>query len=520
MRPDFYPEAPGRVELRQTHVSYVFLAGDRVYKVKKPVRFSFLDCADLERRYSLCADEVRLNSRLSPDVYLGVFPIFKAGENFALGPKVEKAHHDAVEYTAKMRRLPEDRMLDRLIAGGLIDASAIQLLAERIARFHASIPSSHAIAYGSAVSVRDSVTAEIAQNGRFVGQTLLREQLDTIEAFFRNFVTSHWELLDKRAEDGFVREGHGDLRAEHICSTNRHIELIDCVEFSERLRYSDVASEIAFLAMDFERLGAPRLAEQLVLAYGELTQDHDMPLLLPFYQCYRASIRGKVESLRSLQEEVGDEGREQARQLARDYFALACKYARSSAPALIIVCGLSGTGKSTLARMIQHRTGFEILNSDLVRKTLAGVSPYQRMTSPYGKGIYTDEFSRLTYAALLKEAASALRAGRGAIVDATFKRAADRLKVLEIAENAKVPVIFIECIVSKEEAVRRLNARAEQANADTSDATVAVYELQRREIEAITEIPLQKHLVIDTGRKQELVVSDLDAALERLWSRS
>jgi uncharacterized protein len=395
MRPDFYPEVPDRVELRQTHVSFIFLAGDKVYRVKKPVWFPFLDCLELEKRYSLCADEVRLNSRLSPDVYLGVFAILKSGEDFALGPKVEKAHREAVEYSVKMLRLSEDRMLDRLVSGGVVDASAIRSVAGRVAWFHASVPCNRANAYGSAAALRDSMAAEVAENNQFVGQTLLQSQLDTIDAFFKRFLTSHWELLERRTRDGFVREGHGDLRAEHICLSDRRIEVIDCVEFSERFRYCDVASDVAFLVMDLERLRAVSLGEQLVEAYGELTDDQDLPLLLPFYKCYRASIRGKVESLRSFQEEVGDLGREQARQLARDYFALACGYARFSAPALIVVCGLSATGKSTVARMIQHRTGFEIVNSDIVRKRLAGVSPYQRMGSPYGSGIYSDEFRGL-----------------------------------------------------------------------------------------------------------------------------
>jgi len=427
---------------------------------------------------------------------------------------VEEAQRDAVEYAVKMRRLPDDRMLDRLILCGLVDDSAIRLVAECIARFHRSIPSGHGLVYGSAASISDSVIAEISEDSAFVGQALLRQQLHVIEAFFRSFVSSHRELLDKRARDGFVREGHGDLRAEHICLMNNRVEVIDCVEFSERFRYSDVASEIAFLAMDLDRLGVARLSEQLLVAYGGLTRDHELPLLLPFYKCYRASIRGKVESLRSLQKEVGDQGREQARQLARDYFALACRYARFSAPALIIGCGLSGAGKSTLARMVQHRTGFEILNSDIVRKRLAGVSPHQHMGSAYGTGIYTDEFSRLTYAMLLDEAEAALRAGRGTIVDATFKRAADRLKVLAIGEKAKVPVIFIECVLSTEEAVRRLNARAESSETEVSDATAEVYEQQRAEFEAISEIPSQNHLVIDTGHDRERVASDIEAVLE------
>ena len=408
LRPGFYPDPPAQVELKQTHISYVFVAGDFVYKVKKPVHFAFLDCSRLAQRFHYCCEEVRLNARLSPHVYLGVFAILRDAESFVLGPRVEVEHPKAVEYAVEMRRLPEDRMLDRLIALGEVDKDTIRAIAKRIAKFHATAPSNRGWTYGSALSIWRDVIEEIAQNKDFVGRTIREDQFTAIDAFCRAFVNSHWRALNERAHEGRVREGHGDLRAEHICLADDEIDVIDCVEFSERLRYCDAASEIAFLAMDLDRLGAPRLADELVEAYAEISGDEDLGVFVPFYKCYRACVRGKVESLKSLEREVDAAERERARQLASSYFELAARYAARRSPALIVVCGLSGSGKSTVARLLQHRKGFKVINSDRVRKRLAAVPAHEHFFTDYRANMYSDRFTKITYDTMLAEAESLL----------------------------------------------------------------------------------------------------------------
>jgi uncharacterized protein len=517
-RPEFYPDSPARVELKQTHISYVFLAGESVYKVKKPVHFPFLDCSDLHSRYFFCTEEVRLNARLSPRVYLGVFAILKSADGFVLGPEARVEHPAAVEYVVKMRRLPEDRMLDRLLAAGKLDRGTIRAIAERIAEFHASAPSNRGWIYGSAAAIWRGVIEEITENEDFVGHTLGKDQFTAIEAFCRAFITAHWRALNDRAHEGRVREGHGDLRAEHICLVGNEIDVIDCVEFSERLRYGDVASEIAFLAMDLERLDAPGLADELVEAYAALVGDDDLAVFVPFYKCYRACVRGKVESLRSLEREVGAAERERARELARSYFALAWRYARGASPALIVVCGLSGTGKSTVARMLGHRKGFKTINSDRVRKRLASVSAHEHLRTDYGANIYSGQFTKITYDAMLAEAESLLSDGRGVILDATFKAAADRLRALAIAAQRGVPVLFVECVVSEGEAIRRLERRA-SISGEVSDATPEVYRRQRAEFEPLGEIPPRNHIRIDTTGRRERLVAAIEDALERIAPR-
>jgi uncharacterized protein len=516
MRPEFYPESPERIELKQTHISYVFLAGNAVYKVKKPVHFPFLDCSDRAIRYRYCCEEVRLNARLSPRIYLGVFAILKHGDSFVLGPEVHEPLHEAVEYAVKMRRLPDDRMLDRLLAAGKVDAAAVRAIAKRIAEFHASAPSNRGWTYGSAAAIWRGVIEDIAQNEDFVGHTLGREQFAAIDAFCRAFITAHWRPMNDRAHAGRIREGHGDLRAEHICLMDDQIDVIDCVEFSERLRYGDVASEIAFLAMDLERLGAPGLADELVETYAEITGDDELGLFVPFYKCYRACVRGKVESLRSLEREVGADERDRARRLAHSYFDLALRYARCASPALIVICGLSGSGKSTVARMLQHRKGFRSINSDRVRKGLASVSPHQHLRTDYGANIYSGRFTKIAYDAMLAEAEQLLGDGCGAILDATFKASADRQLARALAARRGVPVLFVECVVSEDEAIRRLEERAAKPD-EVSDATPEVYKKQRAEFEPISEIPPPNYLRLDTStRRRELLVAEIEHALEHL----
>jgi aminoglycoside phosphotransferase family enzyme/predicted kinase len=494
--PGFYPHAPGSVELRQTHISYVFLAGDFAYKVKKPVRFPFLDASKLARRYELCCDEIRLNRRLAPGLYLDVVPIVRRGSGYALGATEDMCH--AEEFAVRMRRLDQNRMLDRLIAAGEADEQTMRDLARRLADFHACASTDNAWRYGSAAALWRRVLGDLGSYEAFIGYTVSERELREIEDYCRRFIESQWELLNQRAKTGRVRDGHGDLRAEHICiEPDDTINIYDCVEFSESIRYCDVAADIAFLAMDLDRLDAPRLSLAFVLAYAEASADDDLGTLMPFYKCYRASIRGMAESQRSLAPEVSAPEREQARSLAGTQFAMAHRYAMLAAPAMVVVCGLSGSGKSTLARALRHRLGFEVLNSDVVRKRLAHLPAEVRTRGGYAEGIYTEDFNRRTYAAMLEEAGKLLRCGRGVILDATFRDPDKRRLAAELASRAGVPWLFVECRCDEKEAIARLAERARNRN-EVSDADVEVYRHQRTEFAPLSEIPAYRHCTVDT----------------------
>jgi len=517
-RPEFYPDHPSRVEVRQTHMSYVFLAGEYVYKVKKPVHFDFADCSTLGVRYELCRDEVRLNRRLAPAVYLGVWPIIRDGRRFLLGKESRSFDPRSQEYAIKMRRLPDDRMLDRMWRAGQVNVAMIDGLVKRLVGFHQSASTAEGWRYGSAPAVRRTVLGNLDESERFAGYTLTNSQFAAIEDYLKGFVSAHWELLNDRMRQGHVRDGHGDLRCEHICLA-QGVQIFDCLEFSERLRYGDVASDIAFLAMDLDSLGASPLADELVHAYAQATADESFATLTNFYKCHRACVRGKVESLKSLEDEVPSVERDSARDHARGSFSLAFGYALRGRPALVIVCGLSGTGKSTVARMLQSRTGFELLSSDRIRKRLAGVPETASASAPYGAGIYSAGFDHLTYDALLADARARLREGCGVIIDATFIRPEDRRSVLAIGAQAGVPVLFVECQADEREILRRLGERTKKGDS-VSDATAEVYLSQRAEFVPITEVRARHHLIIDTGENIERALERIEGSLGSLFQPS
>jgi uncharacterized protein len=517
-RPEMYPDHPHSVEIRQTHVSYAFIAGEHVYKIKKPVRFAFLDACTLARRHQLCLDEVRLNRRLAPDVYLGVVPILmRGGGELALGATSNGADDTgaAVEWAVKMRRLAEATMLDRMVAEDRVSATQIRAIAARLAAFHRASAADLGWKYGAAASIWRLVRGNVGELALDSADAIAPGELDEMERFAQRIIELRWRLLNRRALGGRVREGHGDLRCEHVSLAGDSITIIDCVEFSEGLRYVDVASDIAFLAMDLDRLGARGLSDELVGAYREASSDADLPLLVPLYKFHRALVRAKVEGLTSRDAAIAPERRAAA--AARRYVALALDFARESRPAMIVVCGLSGSGKSTVARRLADRLGFEWLRSDEIRKRLAGVAPSERLSDSYAAGAYSREFTEKTYAALLGEAAARLKDGAGVIIDATFAAPAYRAQALALAERAHVPALFVECAASHDEIVRRLTARARRAD-EISDAGVATYLRQRGEFVALNEIPQASRLVVDTERGLEAASASITERLRSLGS--
>jgi aminoglycoside phosphotransferase family enzyme/predicted kinase len=514
MRPAFYPQPPEKVELIQTHISYLFIAGAFVYKLKKPVRFSFLDCTKLGQRRHFCAEEIRLNRRLAPDVYLGMYPIIRAGSDYALGEQ-SQVHAQAVDYVLKMRRLPNECMLDRKLAHGEVDRSTVRGLASIIVNFYRATSSAHASKYAVASELWRLIIGELAEVEPFVGVTITAQELQTIENYCRKFIASHWKMLNARVEAGHVREGHGDLRCEHICIEDGRISIFDCVEFSERLRTCDLASEVGFLAMDLDRLGAPDLADELVGDITESTQDEDLPVLMPFYKCYRAIIRGVVETLRSREAEIGEAERKSAVALASRYFALACSYAMDAAPAIFVVCGLSGSGKSTVARALHHRFGFPVVSSDRTRKKLAAIPLERHAEDAYKAGIYTDAITESTYTAMIESARDLLKNATGVILDGTFQDPAHRKQTLELAARSGVKILFVECEADDAEIRRRLIERQRTSNSP-SDATVEVYLRQREDFVPLSEIPATRRLNVSTARPIREIVSVVRNAMEQL----
>jgi uncharacterized protein len=311
---------------------------------------------------------------------------------------------------------------------------------------------------------------------------------------------------------GRVREGHGDLRAEHICLVGK-IEIFDCVEFDAALRYGDIASDIAFLAMDLDFFGCAHLSRQFESAYAAAARDPAMATLLPFYKCYRAYVRGKVESLKSEEQEISPADRQRASLQALRYFCLATRYTESRRkPILLIVCGLIATGKSTVAGLVSNLTGFPVYSSDQVRKKLAGMAPTSRRTDEFRKGIYVEQFTEQTYASLLEAADQCLARGSGVIIDATFAAPRYRNQFIDLAGRFDVPVLFVECRSTEETIQERLIAREKDPN-EVSDANWVVYQKMCDQVESFSELPKNCYVELTTDQNLARALGKLQAKL-------
>jgi len=509
LRPEFYPDTPAEVELRQTHISYVLLAGEHVYKIKKAIKFPFLDYSTLEKRRHFCAEEIRLNRRLAPDTYLGVVGIGRAGKDFFFQ---SDSTANAAEYAVKMKRLPDERMLNSLLARGGFDASCFSAIAKKLAAFHLQASVEKAALYGAPAMIRANLEDNFRDMECFVGRTVSRVSFDAMKNYSSAFQEQQATLIAGRAFAGRVCEGHGDLRAEHICLVDG-IEIFDCVEFDPALRYGDVASEIGFLSMDLDFLGFTELAKRFESDYAAVARDPALATLLPFYKSYRACVRGKVESLKSEEREIAPEDRRRASLQALRYFCLGTRYTRAERPPILIaVGGLIGTGKSTLAGLIGALTGFAIFSSDWERKQLAGAAPTERKGDRFQQGIYSAEFTEKTYARLLERADRCLTGGRGVVIDASFAAARQRRPFLELASRRGVSSLFVECESAERIVQARLAARQSDPAA-VSDADWETYKQMQQRFEPFTELPEESRLVVTTDPGAATALDKLQARL-------
>jgi aminoglycoside phosphotransferase family enzyme/predicted kinase len=454
-----YPHAVDRVELIETHISWVFLAGERVYKVKKPVDLGFLDFTTLERRRFFCEEEVRLNRRLTHDVYLGVVELNgrDAIRFGGTGPTVEVA--------VMMNRLPHDRMLDELVRRDAADPALVEELGRIVARFHASAPTGGEIAeLGGLETVSANWNENFAQTAKLPAEVLPEEWRRTLQTWVETFMLREAPRFAARVAAGRSRDCHGDLQAQHVCCTEQ-IQIFDCIEFNHRFRYGDVAGEIAFLAMDLDRLGRPDLALRFLNAYLDASGDYDAVPLLDFYRAYRAFVRGKVLSFQIAE-------RPETAAKARDRFALAVRYIeRRNRPRLLITTGVIGSGKSTVARQVAAHLGAIVVRTDAVRKRLAGLALGERRQVGFGEGLYGPDMAARTYAEAMSVAARMLDAGWPVIVDGAFSSAGQRDRAREAATRAGIDFAVLWCDAPDPVLAERLRRRARDPE-EVSDAGV------------------------------------------------
>ncbi len=519
-----YPRPPSEVELRQTHISYVFLAGAVVYKTKKPVDFGFIDQVAPERREAFCHAEVRLNRRLAPDVYLGVVPVVRLVDGrIAVDVEGEAvpAGAEVIEWAVKMRRLPDDRTLDHLLAAGEAPPRLAEQLVRRLIAFHeaaAVVPNDPEFAGAPAEGAWWA--REYGEAEGFIGDTWTAADASATRAFIDDTLAREAALFDARLADGRVIEGHGDLRAAHVYVLDDRAEqlaIVDCIEFSEwfHFRYLDAGYDIGFLAMDLEALGHPELGDEVTGRYLAASGDETLGVLQPLHRTFRAFVRGKVESIGARAPEVPADARRELAASAARFFELAASYAeRRSPPAIVVMSGLPATGKSTVAGSLAGRIGAAYVSSDIVRKQLAGLDPRTRSGEEFRAGLYAPELTERTYAELRRRAGEHLARGRPVVLDAMHGRAAERAAVRALAAQHAVPQLVAELRLDDDEARARIAGR-EGDPLRTSDATWEVYAAQRDRFEAIG-VDEGPHVVLDATGAPGALARAIAGALARL----
>jgi aminoglycoside phosphotransferase family enzyme len=321
LKPEIYPHSPEKVELVQTQMSFLFLTGDYAYKIKKPVDLGYLDYTTLNKRRFFCQQEVELNRRLCPEIYLEVVPIVSSQGQIRLGGEGE-----TIEYAVKMRQLPAERMMDRLLPQELVTEEMVARVAEKLAVFHDKARTSPEIsAYGKLDTITINTEENFTQTEKYMGISISDQKYNHIKAYTNDFIKSNKPLFQTRVDSDRIRDCHGDLHAAHVCISNG-IYIYDCIEFNDRFRYCDVASEIAFLAMDLDRFQRADLSRAFVNAYVRLSRDKELLQLLNFYKCYRAYVRGKVACFMLDDPHIPEEEKTSALAAAKRYFELAESY--------------------------------------------------------------------------------------------------------------------------------------------------------------------------------------------------
>ena len=503
-------------ELAETHISHVFLRGDEVYKLKRPVALGFLDFSSLELRERACLAEVELNRRLAPDVYLGVVALVRdePGQlTFVPRPAVERPR--VLEWAVHMRRLRDSDRADSMLAAGELGVADVERLATAIARFHQRAPCNEATTqYGMPARILQNVQENFGQVEHSVLSFLRPDEREHLFAYQTWFLERHAPLFIERARAGRVRDGHGDLRLEHCYrDPSGGFLIIDCIEFNERFRFGDVCADLAFLAMDLCHHDRVDLAELLVAAYARESGDYGIYDVLDFYQSYRAVVRAKVSSLLASDEEVRASTRERACSEARRYYLLGLAAAgRALAPTRLIVSfGLIASGKSALACALAAELALPVVSADLTRKQLLNSDPTDPHREAAFQGAYGERMTERVYEELLARAAHVLASGRSVVLDASFRSRAQRERARALALRTGAVPIFFECRCARNAAMERLARRAREPS--VSDGRAEIYDEFAACFEPADELSDREHLVLDTEQPLERTV---EAARARL----
>lgn len=496
-KPAAYPPPVESVEMVETHISWVFLAGDYAYKFKKPLDLGFLDFRERARRLHYCQEELRLNGRLAPEIYMDVVGARHTSDGWRIG-----ALADDAEPAVRMKRFPADARLDRRLDAGMLEAESLEAFAAELARFQCGLPPAEPDnGRGRAADVARPALANFAALPR---EGLDRESaasLATLEEWTREQARVLAGQFDARLAGGFVRECHGDLHLANLVMLDGRIVAFDGIEFDPALRWIDLQSEVAFLLMDLESRGRADLGWRFCNAWLAALGDYDGLALLGWYLVYRHLVRAKIDGIRLAQ--AGLDANETKRLRARQstHIQLAVRHARPPAPLLVLMHGLSGSGKSYLARRLAPLLPAAWVRSDLERKRLHGLDPSAAAPDAVGKGLYDEASSDRTYKRLEEIACTALGAGFSVIVDAAFLDSARRDHFAALAIESGARPVVLACEAPPEVLRERIAAR----RGDPSDAGLGVLEEQLARPVRLGPQEAKYRVVVDTSADVDIM---------------
>ncbi len=497
--PSLYGSGTDAVNVLQTHISFVALTGKHAYKVKKPVNFGFLDFSTLEKRKHYCEEEVRLNRRLCPDIYLGVVAITQKNEHITLD-----GDGQVIDYAVKMKEFPQEQIMTSLLKQGRVNEGIIDSICDILVDFYNTDKAAMKIEqYGSLEGVKKNIDENFEQTESVVDVTIPKDTYNYLKVATDQFFREKKEVFEQRIKEGKIRDCHGDLHSGNIVISD-DIYVFDCIEFNKRFRYCDVASDIGFLAMDLDYLNHSYLSSYLINKYVEKSNDKGIFNVLNFYKSYRAYVRGKVIGFKLNDPNVDATKKEEIIKTAQKYYDLSHYYAqlfsldlKLNKPLLFIVGGMSGTGKSIMSLKISVDYHAHYINTDIVRKEIAGLDKFERHHDDINTGLYSPEKIEFTYEKIMEKAASLLKNGENVVLDATFQKKKYRDMIRKIADENNAVFIAIQTTCPDDVAKKWLEERLKKKT--VSDGRWEIYLNQKKTFEQFTSE--EKHIKIDVSKE-------------------
>jgi len=498
--PRTYNKDTKKVKLIQTHISFVTLTGKYAYKIKKPVNFGFLDFSTLEKRKYFCNRELSLNKRLCPEIYESVVKITKKDDGLEID-----GDGKIIDYAVKMKEFSQDKIMTNLLHTEKINEETIDKIVDNLVSFYNKIKSNDEIKrFGEIKTIKQNTDENFEQTKEVIGKTIDKEKFDFIKKITNRFLERNKNVFGRRIKNDYIKDCHGDLHTGNIVIKNNQICIFDCIEFNKRFRYSDLASDIGFLAMDLDFQGRPYLGSYLIKKYVEKSNDSGIYDVLNFYKAYRAYVRGKVIGFKLSDSHIEEKEKSNTVRTSRKYFNLAYYYMllvsremdEKKKPIVFVTSGLTGTGKTTVANKVSVDYNAIRISTDEVRKEMMGIDKYERHFEPYNTGIYSPKKMRDIYIRVIEKGKEYLQNNRNVVLDATFKTKELRKKARDIADEINSCFLILNTVAPEECVKKYLEKRVEKKS--VSDGRWEIYEKQKDTFEYLNSD--EKFVTIDISK--------------------